>query len=108
MMRYTHPPVHKLWHRQESSNPIETMIFRLSPESIGRIGGEMTNRMIKAAQSYLEEVTVKEVKKAFYHEFQDTLSDGQSIKASPKHQITPEMNHGESHANQYHDDNSIH
>ena len=108
MMRYTHPPVQKMRYRQESSNPIETMIFKLSPESIGRIGGEMTSRMIKAAQNYLEEVTVKEVKKAFYHEFQDTMVNAQTTKPNSKDLITPEMARDEFHANQYLDDSGKH
>lgn len=81
-MQFNHSPVKKLHHRPEQQTVMETIVYHLSPEQIGRIGGEMAQRMVHAAQGYLEDLAVEEVKKAFYKEIRQGM-DGNSITSKP-------------------------
>lgn len=110
-MKLKHPSVDKLWPVPFNGS---TVLLQLSPESIGRIGGEMAGRMLASARSYLEEITILEVKKAFYKEILKDLPEGVislaniNAKQSGKTPPPPQTNGVGAHANQYPGDTGLH
>lgn len=104
-MKLKHPSMSKLHPVPLSATD---GLLRLSPESIGRIGGEMVQRMVGAAQQYLQELTVSEVKKVFYKEILKDLPESIILRAKTLSRETdgltpsPPPTGGEVHANQYH------
>ena len=95
-------------------SPGSSVVLRLSPESIGRIGGEMAKRMLWAAQSYLEEITIAGVKKAFYQEMLKDYPAGAWVTANKlrRHKAnipSPQQpNAAEVHASQYPGESGLH
>lgn len=105
-MHFNHPKVKKLRLRPEERTAVETIVYHLSPEQIGRIGGEMAQRMVKAAQSYLEDIAVHEVNRAFYKEIHLDGNDNADLPA-PSTQVISHSS-AEAHANQYPGDTGPH
>lgn len=107
-MNYNHPPVKKLRHRPEEKSVMETIVYHLSPEQIGRIGGEMARQMVNAAQSYLEGIAVQEVKQAFSREIHEGIHEEPLLENSFANTNLATSPSAQSPANQYRDDNGPH
>lgn len=110
-MRYNHPPAKKLRHRKAEKSVIETIVYHLSPEQIGRIGGEMAQKMVNAAQNYLEELAVEEVKKAFYSEIKHGIDRRTGLadqSSEPSQSAAANQSNDEVLSTQYPSDTGLH
>lgn len=112
-MHFHHPPAKKYRLLPQEQSPMETVVLHLSPYGIGRMGGEMAKRMVDAAQGYLEEVTTRELHKAFRKEIYQNLDmekishSSWSIPKSPVANVFSPSG-GEVLANQYPSGNDTH
>ncbi|HEX2952383.1 MAG TPA: hypothetical protein VHR47_00180, partial [Bacillota bacterium] len=83
------------------------------PYGIGHMGGEMAKRMVDAAQGYLQEVTARELRKAFRQQIyqeNDLAKDSHHSLNGKKIPFIEGLSQsgGEVHANQYPSENGTH